>query len=85
MRFLMTAAVSLFVVAPLAFAAAAEPTSPRPVPGPAPAVTQDAIVRQHPYWFSEAGIPYTVQCRVSGRAACLHRPALTSCHNKLSQ
>jgi hypothetical protein len=78
MRFLMIAAVSLFVVAPLAFAAAAEPTSPRAAPGPAPAVTQDAIVRQHPYWFSEAGIPYRpCPCSVvfpGGRHACIGLP-----------
>jgi hypothetical protein len=76
MRVLMTAAVSLFVIAPGAFAQAADPG--RPVAGPAPAVTQDAIVREHPYWFSEAGIPYRpCPCSVvfpGGRHACIGLP-----------
>jgi hypothetical protein len=77
MRFLMTLSVSLLVIAPGAFAAA-DPVSGRPVPGPPPAVTQDDIVRQHPYWFSEAGIPYKpCPCSVvfpGGRHACIGQP-----------
>ena len=76
MRTLMIAALSLLALAPVALAETAEPTSPPPAP---PSVlTQGDIVRQHPDWFSEEGIPYRpCPCSVvfaDGRHACLGLP-----------
>jgi hypothetical protein len=78
MRLLMIAALTLLAPAPGALAETAEPASPQPVAAQPPGVTQDDIVRQHPDWFSEEGIPYRpCPCSVvfpDGRHACLGFP-----------
>jgi hypothetical protein len=93
MRFLVTAlvtaAVSLYVLGSGAFAEAPDATAVQPAAGAAPGsasgpastptpVTQDTIVREHPHWFSEAGIPYRpCPCSVvfpGGRHACIGTP-----------
>ena len=78
MRLLMIAAVSVFALTPGAFAQTDEQGSP-PQAAAQPAMpTQDDIVRQHPYWFTENGIPYRpFPCSVvfpNGRHACLGLP-----------
>jgi hypothetical protein len=93
MTALVTAAVSLCAPISGAFAEVPDATSVQPATGPAPGsapgstpgpasvttpVTQDSIVRQHPHWFSEAGIPYRpCPCSVvfpDGRHACIGTP-----------
>lgn len=86
MRFHMIAIVSAFVsvlvsvlaLTPGAFAQAAEQTSPEAAAAQSAAPTQDDIVRQHPNWFTEEGIPYRpCPCSVvfpNGRHACLGLP-----------
>jgi len=85
MRSLMIAAVSALIAAvsavalsPGAFAETTEQDSPRPAAAQPALPTQDDIVRQHPHWFTEAGIPYRpCPCSVifpNGRHACLGLP-----------
>ena len=78
MRLLMIAALSLLALGPGALAETAEQASPRSAAAQPPGLTQDDIVRQHPDWFSEAGIPYRpCPCSVvfpDGRHACIGLP-----------
>jgi hypothetical protein len=86
MRFHMIAIVSVFVsvvvsilaLTPGALAQSAEQASPGAAAAQSAAPTQDDIVRQHPNWFTEEGIPYRpCPCSVvfpNGRHACLGLP-----------
>jgi hypothetical protein len=78
MRLFMIAAVSLLALAPGALAETAKPAPARSAAAQPTGLTQDDIVRQHPDWFTEEGIPYRAcPCSVvfpDGRHACLGLP-----------